>query len=141
MLYFIIVIKDPQTKQKLGKSCDNQPFMAAAQNAVIAAESLGIGSCYIGDIIEHYAYHKDLFQLPDYVFPLALLCLGYYKPNYPRVHRKRFAKTPVVFSETYHCLTFTEYQEMFAEHEKTYAPTNPYGADNYAKWHVLSEWL
>lgn len=185
MLYSIIVIKDQKTKEKLSKSCDNQPFiatapvlllfvadqskwfqyykqngvpafaqekgllfeapqesdlilacedtMAAAQNAVIAAESLGIGSCYIGDIIEHYEYHRDLFQLPDYVFPLALLCLGYYKPDYPRVHRKRFDKKFVVFSETYHCLTPEEYHEMFAEHEKTYAPTNPYGADNYAK--------
>ena len=107
--------------------------MAAAQNAVITAESLGIGSCYIGDILEHYEYHRDLFQLPDYVFPLALLCLGYYKEDYPRVHRKRFDKKFVVFEETYHCLTSQEYQEMFAEHEKTYSPQNPYGADNYAK--------
>ena len=36
--------------------------MAAAQNAVIAAESLGIGSCYIGDILENYEFHKELFQ-------------------------------------------------------------------------------
>ena len=114
MLYSIIVIRSQETKEKLSKSCDNQPFiakapvvllfvadqskwfdfykkngvkefceekkdkgfcfeapqesdlilacedtMAAAQNAVIAAESLGIGSCYIGDIVENYEYHQE----------------------------------------------------------------------------------
>ena len=31
----------------------------AAQNAVVAAQSLGLGSCYIGDITENYEYHKE----------------------------------------------------------------------------------
>ena len=44
--------------------------MAAAQNAVIAAESLGIGSCYIGDIVENYEFHKELFDLPDSVWDI-----------------------------------------------------------------------
>ncbi len=42
--------------------------MVAAQTAVTAAESLGLGSCYIGDIMENYEEHKRLFDLPDYVF-------------------------------------------------------------------------
>lgn len=56
--------------------------MAAAQNAVIAAESLGIGSCYIGDIVENYEFHKELFDLPDWAFPIGMLCLGYYRENH-----------------------------------------------------------
>ena len=32
----------------------------AAQNAVVAAESLGIGSCYIGDIMENAETHNAL---------------------------------------------------------------------------------
>lgn len=36
-----------------------QDTMVAAQNAVIAAESLGIGSCYIGDIMENYEIHRE----------------------------------------------------------------------------------
>ncbi len=43
----------------------------ACQNAVLAAESLGIGSCYIGDIMENYEVHKELLNLPDYTFPAA----------------------------------------------------------------------
>ena len=41
----------------------------AAQNAVTAAESLGIGSCYIGDIMENCEAHRELLHLPQYVFP------------------------------------------------------------------------
>ena len=51
--------------------------LIAAQNAVVAAHSLGLGSCYIGDITENYEYHKELLNLPKYVVPTAMLCIGY----------------------------------------------------------------
>ncbi|MBQ4551768.1 MAG: nitroreductase family protein, partial [Clostridia bacterium] len=41
----------------------------AAQNAVVAAQSLGIGSCYIGDVMENCEIHRELLNLPEYVFP------------------------------------------------------------------------
>ncbi len=49
----------------------------AAQNAVVAAHSLGIGSCYIGDIMENAEVHRELISLPEYVFPAAMLVFGY----------------------------------------------------------------
>lgn len=64
--------------------------MIAAQNAVIAAESLGIGSCYIGDIMENYEFHRELFDLPDWAFPIGMLCLGYYRENHLKKFRPRF---------------------------------------------------
>ena len=119
-LYTILDITDPEIKQKLSVSCDNQPFIAtapmvlifcadyrrwydvfcahveevrkpgmgdlflaqadtliAAQNAVVAAHSLGLGSCYIGDITENFEYHRELLGLPQYVVPAAMLCIGY----------------------------------------------------------------
>ena len=51
--------------------------LIAAQNAVVAAHSLGLGSCYIGDITENYEFHKELLNLPKYVVPAAMLCFGY----------------------------------------------------------------
>ncbi len=51
--------------------------LIAAQNAVVAAHSLGLGSCYIGDITEHYEFHRELLSLPQYVVPAAMLCFGY----------------------------------------------------------------
>ena len=49
----------------------------AAQNAVVAAHSLGIGSCYIGDIMENAELQRKLLSLPRYVFPAAMLVFGY----------------------------------------------------------------
>ena len=51
--------------------------LIAAQNAVVAAHSLGLGSCYIGDITENFEYHRELLNLPQYVVPAAMLCIGY----------------------------------------------------------------
>lgn len=51
--------------------------LIAAQNAVVAAESLGIGSCYIGDIMEQCELHREMLHLPEYVFPAAMLVFGY----------------------------------------------------------------
>lgn len=49
----------------------------AAQNAVVAAESFGIGSCYIGDVMENCEKHREMLNLPEYVFPAAMLVFGY----------------------------------------------------------------
>lgn len=67
--------------------------LIAAQTAAIAAESLGIGSCYIGDIVENAEAHRELFALPRYTFPAALLCFGRpakppEKPQTPRFERR-----------------------------------------------------
>ena len=48
-----------------------------AQNVVVAAESAGLGICYIGGIRNNPAEVSDLLQLPDHVFPVFGLCLGY----------------------------------------------------------------
>ena len=51
--------------------------LIAAQNAVVAAHSFGIGSCYIGDITENYEYHRELLGLPQYVVHAAMVRYGY----------------------------------------------------------------
>lgn len=60
-----------------------QDAMCAAQTAVIAAESLGIGSCYIGDCIEHGEEVAELLGLPTGVVPLSLLVFGHKRPAKP----------------------------------------------------------
>ena len=150
MLYSIIEVTDQHLKNKLVKTCDNQPFIGraplvwlfladyqrwvdyfvasgveqlcqqtktpmrkpgegdlflaccdaliAAQTAVIAAESLGLGSCYIGDIMENYEIQRDLFDLPKYVFPISLVCFGYPTPQ--QINRKqttRFQEKFIIF--------------------------------------------
>lgn len=57
-----------------------QDAMCAAQTAVIAAESLGIGSCYIGDCIERGEELSELLSLPEGTIPLSLLVFGHKRP-------------------------------------------------------------
>ena len=102
----------------------------AAQNAVVAAESFGIGSCYIGDIMENYEFHRELFDLPDWAFPIGMLCLGYYRENHLKKLRPRFEQQYIVFDEKYRHLSADEYEQMFAEQAKSFSLQNPYHADN-----------
>jgi len=48
----------------------------AAQNAALAAESLGYGICYIGSIRGKMEELRSMFKLPDKVFPLYGLAIG-----------------------------------------------------------------
>lgn len=92
--------------------------LIAAQTAVIAAESLGLGSCYIGDILENAEAHRSLFDLPPYAFPICLLCIGY--PTQEQREREmtiRFDREFVVFEDRYHRLSGDELQRMLADQE------------------------
>jgi len=48
-----------------------------AQNVVVAAESEGLGICYIGGIRNNPQEVSDLLRLPEHVYPVFGLCLGY----------------------------------------------------------------
>lgn len=64
----------PRESDLLLACCD---ALIAAQTAAAACEYFGLGTCYIGDIMENWEIHKDLFHLPRYVFPITMLCIGY----------------------------------------------------------------
>ncbi|MFD1773749.1 oxygen-insensitive NADPH nitroreductase [Paenibacillus rhizophilus] len=49
----------------------------AAQNAAVAAESLGLGIVYIGGIRNKIAEAAERLGLPELVYPLFGMCLGY----------------------------------------------------------------
>lgn len=48
-----------------------------AQNVAIAAESEGLGICYIGGIRNNPQAISDLLRLPEHVYPVFGMCLGY----------------------------------------------------------------
>jgi nitroreductase len=52
-----------------------------AQNMVVAAESSGLGICYIGGIRDDIESVSRLLELPDFVYPVFGLCLGYPAQN------------------------------------------------------------
>ena len=86
----------------------------AAQNAVTAAESLGIGSCYIGDIMENCETHRELLRLPEYVFPAAMLVFGYpTKQQAERTKPERVALKHIVHENGYRSMDKDELEEMW----------------------------
>lgn len=64
----------------------------AAQNASLAAESLGLGICYIGGIRNNLEEVGELLNIPERVIPLFGLAIGYpkkvtdKKPRLPLSH-------------------------------------------------------
>ena len=114
----------------------------AAQNAVTAAESLGIGSCYIGDILEQVEIHRELLDLPDYVMPAAMVVYGY--PTDQQQNRKkpeRFAPAYIVQENRYHTFSASEHEKWFcerAEREKQTDFSYPSYMDAFCKRKYLS---
>ena len=86
----------------------------AAQNAVTAAESLGIGSCYIGDVLENAEAMREALALPPRVVPACMLVFG--RPTQQqkdRIKPARFREEAVVCENTYRDRTEAELREDF----------------------------
>ncbi|WP_112180692.1 MULTISPECIES: oxygen-insensitive NADPH nitroreductase [Paraliobacillus] len=71
----------------------------AAQNAAIAAESMGLGICYIGSIRNDIDKVDALFQLPEHVVPLFGMAIGY--PDAQPDQKPRLAKPAFYFENQY----------------------------------------
>ena len=71
----------------------------AAQSAVVAAESVGLGICYIGGIRNDPAKMTELLQLPEQVVPLFGLCLGW--PDQDPALKPRLPLSVTLKEETY----------------------------------------
>ena len=82
----------------------------AAENMVIAAESMGIRSCFIADIICNYQEVKRVFHLPKYVMPITLLIMGRAKQE--PVQRSSRIDAPVVFTDCYEELPEDQFEKM-----------------------------
>lgn len=88
--------------------------MIAAQNAVTAAESLGIGSCYIGDIMENCEEQQELLCLPEYVFPVGMVIFGY--PTEQQMRRpkpERVNMENIVHENGYKIMDARQLEEMW----------------------------
>jgi len=92
----------------------------AAQNAAVAAESLGLGVCYLGSIRNNTQAVIELLALPRLVFPVVGMALGW--PAAPPVVRPRLATSAI--------LSWDEYAEpndaALLEYDRAMAATGIY---------------
>ena len=90
----------------------------AAQNTVVAAESFGLGSCYIGDILENCEDVRSALALPPYAVPAAMLVLG--RPTQQQRERRkpaRFDARYIVRENRYRRMTPEEHEAMYRARE------------------------
>ncbi|MBR0682393.1 NADPH-dependent oxidoreductase [Roseomonas eburnea] len=73
----------------------------AAQNAVVAAESLGLANVYIGALRNDVKRVAELLGLPPGVAPVFGLCVGYALPGREGEVKPRLPQAAVLHHETY----------------------------------------
>ncbi|WP_282937409.1 oxygen-insensitive NADPH nitroreductase [Paenibacillus sp. RC67] len=113
----------------------------AAQNAAIAAESLGYGICYIGGIRNKPQEVCEVLALPELVYPVFGMCVGV--PDQEPSYRPRLPLQAVYHSNTYQADKVAEgvqqYDEAMYEYYKertggkTLTTWSKGIADKYAK--------
>ena len=87
----------------------------AAQNAVIAAESMGLGTCYMGTVTYNVKPLCKLYQLPKHVVPVACVTIGY--PAEQPDLTDRLPLKAVIHQERYHDYSDNDINDIYHEKE------------------------
>ncbi len=90
-----------------------QDTVIAAQNICTAADAMGLGSVYIGTVLECFRELIEIFKLPRGVFPVVLLCIGY--PKSKPLIRKKLPVNIMVHDEQYRETEADELLDAFNE--------------------------
>ncbi len=72
----------------------------AAENATIAAQSLGLGGVFIGGIRNNPEEVCDLLNIPKHVYPVFGMCLGY--PDEEPEQKPRLPVDMILHEDSYH---------------------------------------
>ena len=78
-----------------------------AQNILVAAEANGLGICMVGGIRRNPANACRLLKLPERVFPLVGMCLGY--PDQEGAVKPRLPHEAIIHEEEYSDQNLEEY--------------------------------
>ncbi|MEK4250609.1 oxygen-insensitive NADPH nitroreductase [Paenibacillus sp. FSL W7-1287] len=101
----------------------------AAQNSAIAAESLGLGILYVGGIRNHITKVAELLQLPDLVYPLFGMCIGYAAEE--PLLRPRLPQEAVLHENVYDSNKQREYIGQYNEVMKSYVRERSNGKQQF----------
>lgn len=88
----------------------------AAQTAALAAESLGLGLCYMGTTLASALEIGPILKCPKNVVPVVGFVLGY--PDEKPKHRDRLPLESIVHQETYYEQTPEEIELTYKEKAK-----------------------
>lgn len=113
------IVKEMNHNDKNFRGADNflSSFTDAcitAQNLVNAAEALGLGTVYLGSILNDSEKICEILQLPELTFPVVGLGIGY--PNQEPQLKPRMDMKYRVFENTYK--TFDSYLEELKDYDE-----------------------
>lgn len=94
-----------------------EDVLLAAQNMVVAAESLGLGTCLLGSIGGDPASLIEALALPRYTYPLVGLLVGH--PNQEPQMKPRLPRQITTAIDTYPDFDAPEYRRAMAEYDRT----------------------
>ena len=103
-----------------------QDTVICAQNICTAADSLGLGSVYIGTVESCFLELKSMFKIPEGVFPVVLLSLGY--PKNEGIPANKLGIEAIVHEEVYKDLPIEKLVEL--QDEKYNHKTFPASKNN-----------
>ncbi|NMA74005.1 MAG: NADPH-dependent oxidoreductase [Bacteroidales bacterium] len=89
--------------------------MLVAQTFCVAAEQKGLGICYLGTVLYNSAQIIDVLKLPELVFPITTITVGY--PDEDPKQVDRLPLEAVVHYETYRDYTTEIIDELYAMKE------------------------
>ncbi|MFZ3070963.1 MAG: nitroreductase family protein [Anaerolineaceae bacterium] len=107
-------------------------LICCAQTIETAAWLYGIGSCYVGTILDNIPACVEMYHLPKLVAPVLILSLGY--PKGLSARRKKLDYDMVVFEGGYPELSF---EQICAAYDKKYQGMKtklPADADRRQEW-------
>lgn len=107
-----------------------QDVTLAAENIILAAEALGLGSVLLGSAPSQVELISKLFNVPKRVFPVVALCLGYPNPEALFDIRPRFPLEHVAFEDKYKDLTEEEVKECMKAMDEGYITQGYYIKQN-----------
>lgn len=93
-----------------------------AQNVAVAAESEGLGICYIGGIRNNPQAVSELLQLPEQVYPVFGMCLGYpaHDPEVkPRLPVEAIFKQDIYSDDSEHVAAFDSTMQAYYQERST----------------------
>jgi len=133
-----------------------QDAVLMAENMVIAARSLGLGSCFLGSAMFRADKIAEEYHLPPKVFPLVQLAMGYpaedppprprypmeftlFEDKYPELNDKMIVRAMQVMDEGY--LAQDYYRKLKAKIPLKINRKETYTYDNYS-WteHICRKW-
>lgn len=86
-----------------------------SQNVALAAESLGLGICYMGTTLASCEEIGDILGCPNHVVPVVGFSLGY--PDEAPSERKRLPLSGLVHKETYKNYSAQDIKEIYEQRE------------------------